>query len=747
MKHMQTPTRFVRVLAAFAAAFLLLGLAVTQAGVIVNVVETGGDNEATDTIVAQWTGRTFVNGIANEPIPGSGATDPYTVGYFGNGAPCYVDRNHRYTNAWAALIPAYLDGREYIMCGNDNRDNANYRLDVTVSAEVRVYLLIDNRLNDGNNADPPTFTATNMQWVVNENWTPVLTGANHTGNPAYPDEVGIDEGADGSINQYFSVYVKTYPAGTFQLKQPDSAGRNMYGVVVEPTAPPAVPTGLTVVVTGDGFVRLGWTAAAGASSYNVQRSESAGGPYTVVGNVMTSTFQDTGLINGLIYYYVVTAVNALGESAPSSEVQATPGPGPTGLTAVGGTNQISLTWDAFGGATGYTVRRSDVSGGPYTTLASGVADPTYTDTGLPNGRRYYYVVIAELSGGVPSGYSAEASGVTAPSTPAGLVAQLFAAKAIRLYWDRSTEVINSYTLQVSTDGINFTDALSTNAPTTNGVAVVADFNTLYSLRVRAVNAAGPSAYSTVVTMRTPLWGVNVNFANATNGSPANDPAPTPPGYLQDVGELFGDRGNGWNYGWATLGGTNITTDGRWRKSANSPDLRYDTFNHLQKGVGAGVKNARWEIELPNGFYQVRIVAGDANAVDSVFQFEVEGLPTATYTPATGAWWGDFTSFVTVSDGRLTVDSGPSASNNKISFIDIYRAIRLVDPVYDATTPSFSASFATVSGVDYKVKYRDTLPGLPATWTTLTTVTGDGTLKSFTDPGPLPAMRFYQVVVE
>src|SRR6185503_18712725 len=139
-------------------ALLTLFAQIGQAApVIVNVVETGGDNEATDTITAKWTGQTFPCSVANEPVPGIAIGAPFTVPAFGNYVPCYVDRNHRYTNADPASIPSYLRGQEYIMSGNDNRDNATYRLDVTVSTAVQVYLLIDNRLSDANNATPPVF--------------------------------------------------------------------------------------------------------------------------------------------------------------------------------------------------------------------------------------------------------------------------------------------------------------------------------------------------------------------------------------------------------------------------------------------------------------------------------------------------------------------------------------------------------------------------------------------------------------
>ena len=85
-------------------ALLLGGFTAGAFPVITNIVETGGFNEATDTVTAKWTGVTFTNGIINEPVPGRPAGAPYTVGVFDNWAPSYVDRNHRWTNATPTLL-------------------------------------------------------------------------------------------------------------------------------------------------------------------------------------------------------------------------------------------------------------------------------------------------------------------------------------------------------------------------------------------------------------------------------------------------------------------------------------------------------------------------------------------------------------------------------------------------------------------------------------------------------------------
>ena len=72
------------------------------------------------------------------------------------------------------------------------------------------------------------------------------------------------------------------------------------------------------------MVTLNWTASSGASSYNVKRATTSGGPYTQVASVQTTTDTDSSVSNSTAYYYVVSAVNSTGESANSAQVSATP---------------------------------------------------------------------------------------------------------------------------------------------------------------------------------------------------------------------------------------------------------------------------------------------------------------------------------------------------------------------------------------------------------------------------------------
>jgi hypothetical protein len=84
-----------------------------------------------------------------------------------------------------------------------------------------------------------------------------------------------------------------------------------------------VPTALAATA-GNQQVSLSWTASSGATSYHVKRASASGGPYTQVGAPTTTSYTNTGLTNGTTYFYVVSALNATGESANSSQASATP---------------------------------------------------------------------------------------------------------------------------------------------------------------------------------------------------------------------------------------------------------------------------------------------------------------------------------------------------------------------------------------------------------------------------------------
>jgi hypothetical protein len=89
---------------------------------------------------------------------------------------------------------------------------------------------------------------------------------------------------------------------------------------------------------------------------------------------------------------------------------------PTGLAATVGNGSVTLTWNAAGGATSYTVLRGTHGGGPYTGIGTvaGAAPLTYTDSGATNGTTYYYVVSGTNAAGTGPDSAQVAATPTAP---------------------------------------------------------------------------------------------------------------------------------------------------------------------------------------------------------------------------------------------------------------------------------------------------------------------------------------------
>ena len=276
-------------------------------------------------------------------------------------------------------------------------------------------------------------------------------------------------------------------------------------------AQPDVPTGLTAT-GGDQMVSLSWNASAGADYYRVYRATSSY-PYFSIGYVYETSLQDYGdfdeysndpLINGVTCYYVVTAVNMLGESGYSNEASATPvapppPSAPTGLVATAGNGTVVLTWNASPGATMYWVRRGTTSGGPYTTITNEYA-PTFHENNLTNGTTYYYVVSAVNNGGEsPNSNEASASpqGPPPPSPPTDLTAAASGKRKVNLQWTQSSSpgISENRIYRSTTNGGPYT-LIAVRSPGTAYTDTSVTSKTTYYYRVTVVDSNGlESPYS------------------------------------------------------------------------------------------------------------------------------------------------------------------------------------------------------------------------------------------------------------
>ena len=221
--------------------------------------------------------------------------------------------------------------------------------------------------------------------------------------------------ADDDVLPGDTYFYRVSTQGSFG-ESPDSAPASALSCT-----PPAAPPGV-IASAGPQQVTLTWYPVPGATTYSLARALSSTPFALIVTGLTTTNYTDLDVVNGTSYSYVVYADNSCAQSAPSSFVTATPDvppSTPTGLSVTIGGSRLVLQWNPTPGANAYNVKRSTNSAGPYTTLASNIADQFYLDSGLLTSTTYYYVVSALNSGGEgPDSAPIQANSCTGP-LPAG----------------------------------------------------------------------------------------------------------------------------------------------------------------------------------------------------------------------------------------------------------------------------------------------------------------------------------------
>jgi len=143
----------------------------------------------------------------------------------------------------------------------------------------------------------------------------VASARSHGMYPIYWDDGGTGNNSMGLFDRNSATLVDA-----------DSARALTGGAALPPPGTvPSAPTGLSATA-GNAQATLSWSAASGATSYNVYRGTTAGGESTtaIATGITTTSYTNTGLTNGTTYYYKVAAVNSSGTSSLSNEASATP---------------------------------------------------------------------------------------------------------------------------------------------------------------------------------------------------------------------------------------------------------------------------------------------------------------------------------------------------------------------------------------------------------------------------------------
>ncbi|ACL22483.1 putative cell wall binding repeat 2-containing protein [Desulfitobacterium hafniense DCB-2] len=249
-------------------------------------------------------------------------------------------------------------------------------------------------------------------------------------------------------------YLDTYlPSGItyyYKIKAANSSGTSAYSNIAQATTQSdanllQAPGNLVATPLTTDEIHLTWYTVPNAVTYNVYRTKSDSGVYTIIDSVNYPYYTDDNVASGATYLYKVQAANSRGTGPYSSVVIASPLLStdglavPTNVVALSkSSNQILLTWNAAVGATHYKIYRSTSYSGTYTNIAN-LTLPYYIDEGLTAGMTYYYKVQAVSNAG-SSGFSTIAYTVTGEGSsslvaPNNLTATTLNSSQIYLAWN------------------------------------------------------------------------------------------------------------------------------------------------------------------------------------------------------------------------------------------------------------------------------------------------------------------------
>ena len=571
-------------------------------------------------------------------------------------------------------------------------------------------------------ASPTNLTATAGNAQVALNWT------GSAGATSYNIYRSTTQGGEGSTAYKTGLTSTSFTDtgltnGTtyyYQVTAVNSAGESGRSSEVSATpastSVPASPTNLTATA-GNAQVALTWTASSGATSYNIYRSTTQGGEgSTAYKTGLTSTsFTDTGLINGTTYYYQVTAVNSAGESGKSSEVSATPAStsvpaSPTNLTATAGNAQVALTWTASSGATSYNIYRSTTQGGEGSTAyKTGLTSTSFTDTGLTNGTTYYYQVTAVNSAG-ESGKSSEVSATPINSTAVINFPSGFASGTAGVLTFNGGTAVSGNDLQLTNGGSN--EARSVFSTSAVGIS---SFSTAFSFQITAgTNTADGFTFTIQGVGNTALGpaGGGLGYGPDTAGGSGGIPNSVAVKF-----DLYSNNGEGPD-------STGLYTDGAAPTNIGSIDLSSTGINFHSGDV-----------------FQANLSYNGSTLTETLTDTQTNATVTETYTVNIGQTVGSSTAYVGFTAGT----GGLTATQNILSWTYSLASTSVPASPTNLTATAGNAQVAlnwtgSAGATSYNI-YRSTTQGGEGSTAYKTGLTS----TSFTDTGLINGTTYYYQV--
>jgi hypothetical protein len=295
----------------------------------------------------------------------------------------------------------------------------------------------------------------------------------------------------------------------YRVRAYNAVATSAYGSTASAVTPLVAPSALAATARPDtAVVDLMWADnSLNETGYRVERSADNVN-FTEIGTTAASitSYSDAAAAQGTRYYYRVRAYNAVAYSAYTASASATTVLfAPTSLAAsAASATRINLTWtDNATTESGYRIERS-TDNVTFTEIGTASANAiTYGDTTASDGTTYYYRVRA-YNAATTSLYSGPANATTPLATPSTLVATAASPTRINLAWADNSLNETGYSVERSTDTVNYFEIGTTGQNVTSYSDLAAVEGTTYYYRVRAYNAVTTSAYSNAPSTVTPL---------------------------------------------------------------------------------------------------------------------------------------------------------------------------------------------------------------------------------------------------
>ena len=234
------------------------------------------------------------------------------------------------------------------------------------------------------------------------------------------------------------------------------SGESVGNIVFPPAAsgltggPPAAPLNL---VASNGLytdkILLTWGIVSGAVKYKIYRNLNLLAETT--GTLDTNNniaYDDTSAVPGILYTYIVTAVNNTGESSQSnSDTGSRKLSVPSSITVSQNTykDKINLSWSTVNGAESYLLYRSAENSTDNMVYLTETTNTHYTDINAPGAYYYYSIISSSDIGEANSDYSTPSYGIVdpIPETPIVAATKGIYTDKIELTWN-TIITANSY---------------------------------------------------------------------------------------------------------------------------------------------------------------------------------------------------------------------------------------------------------------------------------------------------------------